>query len=232
MRFMASARPPFTIVLGMLIALSAGLAASERPPAPAPEPSVELAALDPALEAQRELLQVRRIYVDKFGGGETASQVRDMVINALHASGLFAITENEQRADAVLRGSAEDLVFTDVHQSSDSLTGRLSFSLSTPVDKNTETGRDARSSGASVGENESQRIQERQHEASAAVRLLNKDGDVIWATTQESLGGKFRGASADVALKISKQLRADYLRARELEAGSPVARKRMPPPSE
>jgi hypothetical protein len=43
---------------------------------------------------------------------------------------------------------------------------------------------------------------------------VNKDGDVIWSTTQESLGGKFRGASADVADKITRQLTADYERAR------------------
>ena len=30
------------------------------------------------------------------------------------------------------------------------------------------------------------------------VIAVNKDGDVIWSTTQESLGAKFRGASADV----------------------------------
>ena len=38
----------------------------------------------------------------------------------------------------------------------------------------------------------------------AAVRLVNKEGDVIWATTQESLGAKFRGASMDVADKITR----------------------------
>jgi hypothetical protein len=48
---------------------------------------------------------------------------------------------------------------------------------------------------------------------------VNKDGDVIWATTQESLGAKFRGSSADVADKITKQLGADFERARKL--GSP-----------
>ena len=50
------------------------------------------------------------------------------------------------------------------------------------------------------------------HEAIASVRLVNKDGDVIWSTTQESNGAKFRGASADVADKITKQLVVDYQR--------------------
>jgi hypothetical protein len=58
------------------------------------------------------------------------------------------------------------------------------------------------------------RIQERKHEASASVRLVNRDGDVIWSTTQESQGAKFRSASADVAEKIARQLSQDLERAR------------------
>jgi len=47
-----------------------------------------------------------------------------------------------------------------------------------------------------------------------ALRLVNKDGDVIWSMTQESLGGKFLGAAADVADKIAKKLAADVRKAR------------------
>ena len=72
----------------------------------------------------------------------------------------------------------------------------------------------ARSLSAGVGENESTNIHERKHEAMATVRLVNKDGDVMWSTTQESNGAKFRGASADVADKITKQLTADMERLR------------------
>jgi hypothetical protein len=57
---------------------------------------------------------------------------------------------------------------------------------------------------------------ERRHEASAAVRLVNKDGDVIWSATEESTGGKFRGASAEVADKITGKLADDYSRARKM----------------
>jgi hypothetical protein len=44
------------------------------------------------------------------------------------------------------------------------------------------------------------------NDARASVRLVNSDGDVIWTTTQESKGAKYKGASADVADKIVKQL--------------------------
>ena len=61
-----------------------------------------------------------------------------------------------------------------------------------------------------IGENSSRRSEERKHEAIATVRLVGKSGDVIWSATAESLGGKFLGASADVADKIAKRLVADF----------------------
>ena len=163
-----------------------------------------------------QLLALRRIHVEKLSGGETATQIRDMIISAIQRTGLFVLTENPERADASLRGSAEDLVYTDTYQSAESVDARGSLSLGTP---RTSTGRYARGRGFSVtgsaGENESQRSTERRHEAVAAVRLVSKNGDIIWSTTQESKGAKFRGASADVAAKITKQLVADYERVKD-----------------
>jgi hypothetical protein len=63
-----------------------------------------------------------------------------------------------------------------------------------------------------LGENESSSVKERKHEAMASVRLVNKEGDVVWSTTQESTGAKFRGATADVADKITRQLLGDVER--------------------
>jgi hypothetical protein len=71
--------------------------------------------------------------------------------------------------------------------------------------------------GIGIGDNESEHSVERRHEAIAAVRLVNKDGDVIWSTTQESLGAKFHGASSDVAEKITQQLKDDFDKAQRLK---------------
>lgn len=167
-------------------------------------------------DAAARLLRVRRLYVDRFGGGEGAEQIRDMVIASLQRSGLFLITENPDRADAVLRGSAEDLVFTEVFQSGQAVGARA----------NAGGGRSASirnrvygALGAGVNESESVRIQERKHEASASVRIVARDGDVLWSTTQESMGAKFRSASADVAERIARQLMADLERIRLTGAG-------------
>jgi hypothetical protein len=169
----------------------------------------------------RQLLTLRRVYVDRFSGGETAAQMRDMIINGLQGSKLFVITENQDKADAVLRGSAEDLVFNETHSSSDSLNVHSSLNTSQSDEDTALRGgtrsydRASKGVGLGAGENESSHSVERRHEANAAVRLVSKDGDVIWSTTQESLGGKFRGASADVADKITKRLLEDYERARK-----------------
>jgi len=159
----------------------------------------------------KQLLQIRRVYVDHLTGGETAAQMRDILMSSLESSKLFVLTENPERADATLKGAAEDLVFTEVHSSSDSLNARANFGTG----RATSTSRGA-NAGLGVGESESDHSAERRHEAVAAVRLVNKEGDVIWATTQESLGAKFRGASTDVADKITARLKEDFARARKL----------------
>jgi hypothetical protein len=160
----------------------------------------------------RQLLTVRRVYVDRLTGGDTAAQMRDILISSLAGARLFVITENQERADAVLRGAAEDLVFTEVHTSSEGINARA----------NVGTGRGSSSSrgaygGLGLGDSESDHSTDRRHEAIAAVRLVNKEGDVIWSTTQESLGAKFRGSSADVAEKITARLKEDFEKARKLK---------------
>ena len=165
-----------------------------------------------------QLLTLTRVYVDRLTGGETAAQMRDMIITALQNSKLFILTENQDRADAILRGAAEDLIFTDTFSSSEGVNMHAGASDSSGSGtsshyNNAGSGFDNRSSrsvNAGVGENDSTNIHERKHEAVATVRLVNKDGDVIWSTTQESNGAKVRGASADVAEKITKQLVTDY----------------------
>jgi hypothetical protein len=158
-----------------------------------------------------QLLCVKRVYVDKLDGDETALQMRDMIISALQQTHIFIVTENEQRADAFLRGSSEDLVFTDVHSSSEGVNAHVNASTGSSAYKG---GSFNKSVGGSLGENESSHSQERKHEASAAIRLVNKDGDVIWSSTQESQGGKFHGSMADVADKLTRKLADDIVKAR------------------
>jgi hypothetical protein len=191
------------LLIALLWMAFGGPRANAADPLPAPSTLEE--------HSLRQLLTIRRVFVDRITGGETAAQMRDILITSLEGAKLFILTENQERADVVLRGASEDLVFTDVHTSSDSInahmnagTGRTSSKTSGPY------------GGVGVGDSDSDHSTDRRHEAVAAVRLVNKDGDVIWSTTQESLGAKFRGASADVADKITGKLKEDFERARKL----------------
>jgi hypothetical protein len=169
-----------------------------------------------------DLLGLKRVYVERLTGGESADQLRELIIASLHQSKLFILTEDAEKADAFLRGAAEDLVYTDQFQASDSLTLRATTGAGVKsASASPMANLASRSAGVTVGENESVSIHERKHEAMATVRLVGKDGDVIWSTTQESGGAKFRGASADVAEKVTRQLVEDYARAKR--ASVPVA---------
>jgi hypothetical protein len=167
-----------------------------------------------------QLLTIKRVYVDRLTGGDSAAQLRDLIIASIQGTRLFVITENQDRADAIIRGAAEDLVFTDSYMTSDGVNTNAGIGLGSASKSSSRSG--SRYLHAGAGDHESTDIKERKHEALATVRLVNKDGDVIWSTTQESLGGKFRGASADVADKIAKQLLADVERARRGVTASPA----------
>ena len=71
-----------------------------------------------------QLPKIKRVYVDRLTGGETAAQMRDLIITALENSKLFVLTENQERADAILRGAAEDLIYTDQFKSSENVSMR------------------------------------------------------------------------------------------------------------
>jgi hypothetical protein len=174
-----------------------------------------------------QILGIKRVFVDRLTGGETAAQMRDLIISSLQSTKLFTLTENQDRADVILRGAAEDLIYTDDFQSSDSLDVRGGASASTRSGRITSSGGSSSGGGAAhsinlgAGEHESQNTKERKHEALATVRLVNKDGDVIWSTTQESNGAKFHGASADVAEKIARQLILDFEKLGKAKAAAP-----------
>ena len=163
---------------------------------------------------------IKRVYVDSFGNSQQAVMLHDMVIASLANSGFFAITENPDHADAVMRGSADDQVFTEKHHTSDSISAGLHSSNSDNYSSKYDHTSNAKTSGLNIGQNETMQSEDRRHEASASVRLVNRDGDVIWSTTQESAGAKFKSSSADVADKIFRKLTADLQKARSLSSAA------------
>jgi len=155
------------------------------------------------------LLEVRKLYIESLAGDASAEAIRQLLIGSLQQSRLFVLTDNPERADAIVRGAAADKEYTDQFDSQEGINAHMNGGAF--GGSSSSSGRGAGSyGGLSVGENESHHIKERKHEAFATVRLCNRDGDVLWATTQESHGAKFRGASTDVADKVARQLRLDF----------------------
>jgi hypothetical protein len=143
--------------------------------------------------ASTELLKVKRIYVDSFGDDTVSKEMQSILVVALVASKRFIVTENRERADATLRGVALERTHQELHAFNDStVAGRSAISDSSASTETTEKAR-------------------------ISLRLINPDGDVIWTTTQESKGAKYKGASADVADMCVKQLMRDVAK---LEAGT------------
>jgi len=213
--------PPAILLFAALLGQAA------QAPSPAATPKTDehqpSQAVSPAATAKTEahsgadaadsLLEVKRIYVAQLTGGTQADALRELIIASLDSTKLFVLTDNPDRADAILKGAADDHAFTDTFDSDESInahenggkfgSGSSSYSKS-----------GGGYAGLSIGENESHHIKERKHEAYAPARLCNRDGDVLWSTTQESNGAKFHGASADVAAKIARQLSLDIEKAR------------------
>lgn len=169
-------------------------------------------------ERLRQLLHIRRVYIDRLTG-DGADQIRDMLMSSLQASKLFIVTENAERADAFLRGSAGEEIFNDTFQSSEGINVRANSGSSSG------SGQSRRSAygGISAGDREAIRISERKREARASLRLVNRDGDLIWSTTKESTGAKFHGAAADVAGKVTRQLLLDFESARKSTTAKPAS---------
>src|SRR5581483_11480374 len=112
-------------------------------------------------------------------------------------------------ADAILKGAAEEHVFDQTLDIAEGVSARENAGKSS-----SGYARGGTYGSFGISDSQSHHSKERKHEAYAAVRLCNRDGDVLWSTTQESQGAKFRGASADVAAKIAHQLTLDLERAR------------------
>jgi hypothetical protein len=199
------------------------LAADTAPQQPAPAPPARsVQPVEEHDEAPPDLSRVRRIYVDVFTGGESAARMRELIMGALQRSKAFVITENEERADAILRGAAKDEAYTDRFHSSENANGRAQYGSSSGEGYgHGVTSRAARNIGGNLGESETVDIEERKHEATAAVRLVTPDGDLIWSTTQESHGAKFLSASEDVAQRVARQLASDYRHDRALKGAQP-----------
>lgn len=173
--------------------LIAGLLLQVTPSAQGPkQPTTTQTSTGPRQHANTdstELLNVKRIFVDSFGDDAISKELQSMVVSALVATKELKVTENRDRADAILKGVAIEKNSQELHSYSEgtAVGGRNGVAAIRDSSTNTET------------------VQE----AKIAVRLVDANGDVIWTSTQESKGAKYKGSAADAADKCVKQLLHD-----------------------
>ncbi len=137
-----------------------------------------------------------------------------MVINSLSESKRFIVTENKDKADAVLKGTGLEKTAQEFHAIAEgtavaTAAGGEHGQVNGQVSNGTGSISGSSNGGFSsknLAASDSQASTETVSDARLAVRLVATDGDVIWTTTKESKGAKYKGASADVADQIVKQL--------------------------
>jgi curli biogenesis system outer membrane secretion channel CsgG len=157
-----------------------------------------------------DLLKVKRIYVDSFGDDPISKEMQSMIVSALVASKQFVVTENRDRADAVLKGTALEKTSQELHAYGESTAvGSAHGAHSGSIDGSSRGGFSAHNAAISDSSTNTETIDS----ARVAIRLVNADGDVIWTTTEESQGAKYKGASADAADLCVKQLMRDVAKA-------------------
>ncbi len=161
-------------------------------------------------ELAEKLLKAKRIYVESFGQDSLNKTLQAMLIDAFRASKRFIITENKDKADLVLKGAALEKTTQEAHAlGSSTAVGGAAGAYSGSISGTREAVSGSSSGGfvaRHLGIADSQASVETVNDARAAVRLVSPDGDVVWSTTQESKGAKYKGATADVADKVVKQL--------------------------
>jgi curli biogenesis system outer membrane secretion channel CsgG len=174
-------------------------------PAPPAKPATEKPRAAEVAQLSTKLMAVKRIYVDSFGEDAVSKQIQAMVVSSLVETKRFVVTENKEKADAILRGTALEKTSQELNSFSEGAAASTAgggFSAST---LSASGGFHA----AGVAAEDKHANTETVNDARVAVRLVSPDGDVIWTTTQESKGAKYKGASADVADKVAKQLIRD-----------------------
>lgn len=198
-----------------ILALGFGQSSAATPPTVQQSQStapVNEAKIDPEIAAK--LLKVKRIYIDSFGDDAISKQLQAMVIDALTQSKRFIVTENKDKADAILKGTGLEKTSQELHAIGEATSvagasGGEHGSVNGSVVNGNGSISGSRSGGfiaRQMGTADSQASTETIDDARLAVRLVSSDGDVIWTATKESKGAKYKGASADVADQIVKQL--------------------------
>ncbi len=179
--------------------------------ASAQEKPKETPSAEPA--ANPRLLQVKRICVQNFGDDALGVQAREMIIAKLYESKRFSLTENCEKADFVLKGAVTERNDRAFREESEG----VGFGVSAAASDSSGAGINRTGTSASASARgdarETLASSETKQHAAVTMRLVDKDGEILWAASLESTGGKTKGAIGDAADRAVRKFLRDLERA-------------------
>jgi len=200
-------RPRRTLCLtlgALLLAVLAGTVRGQNPPKSTPAP-------DPP--ANPRLVSVKRICVQNLGDDPNGILVQEMVIAKLFESRRFSLTENCDKADFILKGFVTERSDRAFRSETESVGLRASASASDS--ERAGSARTGTSASASTGlsDHETLSSTEVKQQAAVTLRLVDKDGEILWAFSSESTGGKTKGAIGDATDRAVRRFLREIERA-------------------
>lgn len=187
------------------------------------QPSSQATVQTPGQMADAKLSAMKKISVDSFGDDALAKELYGMIINDLAATRKFTITEWPGDADAILRGGAIAMTPTESKTGGGQSAGSGGGQSPSGGGGRGETGGQAPSGGGGGGQGAPGGAgaapkaggtsvivsTDNVTDATLAIRLVSKDGTIIWTATKESKGANGKGPIEDVAAAIVAQLMSD-----------------------
>ena len=168
--------------------------------------------------ANPRLLQVKRVCVQNFGDDALGVQAREMVIAKLFESKRFSLTENCGKAEFVLKGAVTERNDRAFRQESEG----VGFGVSAAASDSSGAGAGRTGTSASASARgdarETLASSENKQHAAVTMRLVDKEGEILWAASMESTGGKTKGAIGDAADRAVRKLLRDLERAEKQSA--------------
>jgi len=163
-------------------------------------------------ESNLRLSSIRRVCVDKFVGEEAlVATVREIAIASLFSLKRFTVTEKCEKADATLKGAVIERAEKRVRAEGEA----ADFGVAAGGASGSRHSVTAGFGAAVGGSGESLLSAETGARASVTIRLVDADGDVLWAYTQDSPGGKTKGAVSDAVDRAIKQLQREIARSEQ-----------------
>lgn len=163
--------------------------------------------------ADTRLLQLKRICMDEFLNTIPDKQLKEMLIAQLFGAKRFALTEKCETADHRMMGTVTQQRQQVSRSESEGLSAGREAVGAAANSGSVAVG----AAGAQLSAHESLSSSEMKEHAVVTLRLSDMEGEIIWAISLESDGGKTKGAVGDAAERAIKRLLRDIERAEEAQ---------------